>query len=115
MGTNNPLRIGKMIQKWNVSYLSAGPVMAMIIEGMHAISTVRKIVGNTLPILAEPGTIRGDFSVDTNTAANLEKRTIRNIVHASGDESEASHEIEHWFAPEEICDYKRSDEDVMYS
>ncbi|MBU2595629.1 nucleoside-diphosphate kinase, partial [Patescibacteria group bacterium] len=115
MATDDPYKIGKMIQKWNVSYLASGPIVAMIIEGMHAISTVRKLVGNTLPILADPGTIRGDFSVDTNTAANLENRTIRNIVHASGDESEASHEIEHWFSPEEICDYKRSDEEVMFA
>ena len=115
MGTDDPYKIGKMIQGWNVTYLSSGPVIAMIIEGMHAISTVRKLVGNTLPILADPGTIRGDFSVDTNTAANLEKRTIRNIVHASGDESESTHEIEHWFSPEEIHDYKRSDEDVMFA
>lgn len=115
MGADDPLKIGKMIQEWNVSYLASGPVVAMIIEGMHAISTVRKLVGNSLPILADPGTIRGDFSVDTNTAANLEGRTIRNIVHASGDESESAHEIEHWFSPEEICDYKRSDEDVMFA
>ena len=82
---------------------------------MHAISTVRKIVGFTLPIGAEPGTIRGDYSVDSNTASNLDKRSVKNIVHASGDESEASHEIEHWFSPEEICDYKRSDEDIMFA
>jgi len=114
METDDPYKIGKMFQKWNVGYLSGGPVVAMIVQGMHAISTVRKLVGNTLPILAEPGTIRGDFSVDTNTASNVDKRSLRNIVHASGDEKEATHEIEHWFAPEEICDYKRTDEDVMF-
>ena len=114
MGTTDPLKIGKMVQQWNVSYLSDGPIVAMILEGMHAIPTVRKLVGHTLPILADPGTVRGDLSVDTNTAANMDKRAIRNIVHASGDESEAEHEIEHWFTPEEIVEYKRSDQDVMF-
>lgn len=114
MGTGDALEIGKLVQEWNVSYLSGGPVVAMAIEGMHAISTVRKIVGHTLPILADPGTIRGDFSVDTNTAANIDKRAIRNIVHASGDESEAEHEIDHWFSPEEIVEYDRPDHQVMF-
>lgn len=115
MGTDDALKIGKLVQKWNVNYLSMAPVVAMILKGMHAISTVRKLVGHTLPILAQPGTIRGDFSVDTNTAANLDQRAIRNIVHASGDAKEAEHEIEHWFSPEEITDYKRADEDIMFS
>jgi len=114
MGTTDALKIGKMVQQWNVSYLAGGPVVAMVLEGMHAIPTVRKLVGHTLPILADPGTIRGDLSVDTNTAANIDKRAIRNIVHASGNESEAEHEIEHWFTPEEIVEYKRSDQDVMF-
>lgn len=115
MGTDDPLKIGKMVQKWNVNYLSMAPAVAMVLKGMHAISTVRKLVGHTLPILAQPGTIRGDFSVDTNTAANMDQRAIRNIVHASGDPKEAEHEIDHWFAPEEIHDYKRADEDAMFS
>lgn len=115
MGTADPMSIGKMVQGWNVDYLASGPVVAMVVEGMHAISTVRKLVGHTMPIKAEPGTIRGDFSVDSSTAANLEKRTVRNLIHASGDAAEAAHEIEHWFSPEDIHDYKRSDEDVMFA
>jgi len=115
MGTEDDLEIGKLVQKWNINYLAMAPVVAMILKGMHAISTVRKLVGHTLPILAQPGTIRGDFSVDTNTAANLDRRAIHNIVHASGDPKEAEHEIKHWFSPEEIADYKRADEDAMFS
>jgi len=115
MGTDDPMEIGKKVQKWNVSYLSKAPVVAMILKGMHAISTVRKLVGHTLPILAQPGTIRGDYSIDTNTAANLDGRAIHNIVHASGDPSESAHEIEHWFPPEEILDYKRAEDDAMFS
>lgn len=115
MGTADPIAIGKLVQEWNIEYLASGPIVAIVVEGMHAIPTARKLVGHTFPIKAELGTIRGDFSVDSNTAANLESRTVRNIVHASGDPEEAAHEIEHWFSPEEIHDYKRSDEDIMFS
>ncbi len=115
MGSSDAYEIGKKVQEWNVNYLAMGPVVAIVLEGMHAITTVRKIVGNTLPILAETGTIRGDYSIDTNTAANVDKRAIRNIVHASGDPSEAEHEIKHWFKADEIMSYKRSDEDIMFS
>src|SRR3989344_2355803 len=72
---------------------------------MHGIPMVRKIVGATLPSKAEMGTIRGDYSVDSPTLANADKRAIHNLVHASGDEQEAAHEIEHWFKPEEIHVY----------
>ena len=64
---------------------------------------------------AEPsGTIRGDFSVDDSTAANRDKRAIHNLVHASETPEEATHEINFWFAPEEIHDYKRAEEDIMF-
>jgi len=114
MGTTDAMEIGKKVREWNVDYLSMGPVVAMVWQGMHAITTVRKIVGSTLPILAEPGTIRGDFSIDTNTAANADKRAIRNVVHASGDPSEAEHEIKHWFKEDELYSYRRSDEEIMF-
>lgn len=114
IGTDDSLKIGQMIGDWNVKYLTSGPVVPMIVEGIHAISAVRKIVGHTLPSKAEMGTIRGDFSIDSPTAANADRRTIYNMVHASGDPGEATHEISHWFTEKEIQDYKRADEDVMF-
>ncbi len=113
-GTDDHCKVGKQVKEWLGDYLTKGPVVGMIIQGMHAITTVRKLVGHTYPIEALPGTIRGDFSVDTPTAANVEKRVVKNIVHASGNRQEAEHEIVHWFLPEEVHDYKRSDEDVMF-
>ena len=89
-------------------------MVAIAIEGMHAISVVRKLVGSTYPVEAAPGTIRGDFSIDTPASANVSKRVVKNVVHASGDHKEAEHEINHWFSPEEIHSYKRSDEEVMF-
>jgi nucleoside-diphosphate kinase len=89
-------------------------MVAMIVSGIHAIDMVRKLVGKTIPAFAEMGTIRGDYSIDSPVLANDGKRAIRNVVHASGDPDEAKHEIAHWFAPEEIHDYKRAEEDIMF-
>ena len=114
LGTANPLEIGKMIYEWNMDLFTSGPVVAMLISGIHAIDMVRKIVGKTIPAFADMGTIRGDYSVDSPALANEAKRAIRNIVHASGDPTEAAHEVDHWFTSEEIHDYVRSEEDVMF-
>ncbi len=114
LGTNDPLKIGNMIYDWNVELFMSGPVVAILISGVHAIDMVRKIVGKTVPALADMGTIRGDYSVDSPALASEGKRAIRNVVHASGDPVEADHEISHWFTSEEIHDYERSEEDVMF-
>lgn len=114
LGTADPLKIGEMIYDWNVDLFTSGPVVAILISGIHAIDMVRKIVGKTIPAFAEMGTIRGDYSVDSPTLANEGKRAIRNIVHASGDPLEATHEATHWFTEKEIHDYIRSEEDVMF-
>lgn len=113
-GTEDHVEMGKKVKEWLGDYLTSGPVVTMVIQGMHAITTVRKIVGHTYPVEALVGTIRGDFSVDTPAVANTEKRVVKNIIHASGNPEEAAHEIEHWFSPEEIHAYKRSDEDIMF-
>jgi len=114
IGVDDPLIIGKKIYDWNVSYLTSGPMIAMLVEGIHAIDMVRKIIGNTLPSKADMGTVRGDYSVDSPTLANKNKRAIRNIVHASGDPDEALHEIKYWFSENDIHSYERSDDDIMF-
>lgn len=113
-GTDDSLEIGKMVRGWLLGYMTSGPMIKMAVKGIHAVSMVRKIAGSTMPSQAEMGTIRGDFSVDDATAANRDKRGIHNIVHASETPEEAEHEINFWFAPEEINDYKRAEEDIMF-
>jgi nucleoside-diphosphate kinase len=113
-GTSDPKEIGRMVKKSLVEYLTSGPVVAMVVEGIHAIDMVRKLAGNTLPVFAEMGTVRGDFSVDSPSVANIEHRAIHNIMHASETQEEASNEINLWFAPKEIHDYKRAEEDIMF-
>ena len=104
-GTADPKEIGLEILGWLVDYLTSGPVLALVLEGPHAIEIVRKISGFTLPSKAAPGTIRGDYSFDSSSFANLAKRPIRNLIHASGDEAEAKLEVSLWFNDQELFEY----------
>ena len=114
LGTNDPAEMGKGTREALIRFMTMGPVVPMVVEGIHAISIVRKLVGNTLPVFAEPGTIRGDYSIDAPTAANLESRGIFNIVHASETVAEAAHEVQHWFKDNEVFDYDRADHVIMF-
>jgi nucleoside-diphosphate kinase len=113
-GTDNAEEIGKFIKKWLIEYLNEGPVIAFVLEGYSAIKVARKITGLTLPNEAAPGTIRGDLTHDNPELANFYDRPMRNLVHASGKPSEAEFEIKLWFTPEELLEYKRVDEEVMF-
>ncbi len=115
IGTMDVSQIGKMVAEWNVEFLSSGPVVAILLEGVHAVDNARMIVGKTLPVFAEPGTVRGDYSVDSPDLANKQKRAIHNLVHASGDSKEAKYEEQLWFRKNEIYKYKRADEDTMFA
>lgn len=114
MGSDHPSKIGEIINEWNVDFLSSGPVVAMVFQGLHAVEMGRKIVGATIPANAEMGTIRGDYSSDSPLMANAAKRTIRNLVHASGDVKEAQREIKHWFPAKELHEYSRIDESLLF-
>lgn len=97
LGTDDPLKIGKLIKTRLVTYLSSGPVVAMILQGNDAVRNVRRLVGATLPDTADPGSIRGAFSIDSAQNANAEGRPVLNLVHASGEHDEALAEIALWF------------------
>jgi nucleoside-diphosphate kinase len=101
-GTDDPHAIGLHVQQWLADFLSSGPVIALVLKGDGAIQKVRDIAGHTIPANADPGTIRGDFSDDSPVKANVEKRAIHNLVHASSDKTEAEYEINLWFKPEEL-------------
>ena len=109
LGTADNLEIGKMVRGWLIDYMTSAPLVKMVIQGIHAVTVVRKIVGPTIPANAEMGTIRGDFSIDSPVLANKEKRAVMNLIHASETPQEAEHEIEHWFGQDskDICAYKR--------
>lgn len=114
LGTSNPEEIGPMVRGWLLDFMTSGPVVKMVVEGVHAIDMVRKIAGNTMPSSAEMGTIRGDYSVDSAASANRDKRAVHNLVHASETPDEAAHEIELWFSDDEIHDYRRMEEELTF-
>ena len=104
--------IGKMVSRrgeetFNITLdlMLQGPVIAMVFEGVEAVSLVRKLVGTTEPKSAAPGTIRGDFSHMSFGFADSAKKGIPNLIHASGDPEEAEQEISHWFSDAELYDY----------
>ena len=115
LGTDDKKKLGKNVTESLVEYMTSGPVVAMVIEGIQAIGMVRKLCGHTLPFKADVGTIRGDYSVDSPAVANAEQRSIHNIIHASENAGEAQNEIELWFPGEKISSYKLTGEMVMYS
>ena len=107
-GTSDLVRVGKTVRGWLIDFMSSAPMIKIIVQGVHAVDMVRKIVGPTMPYLAEMGTISGDFSNDSPLNANVERRSVYNLVHASETPEEAKHEIQHWFgknAP--LYKYKR--------
>ncbi|MDO8492394.1 MAG: nucleoside-diphosphate kinase [bacterium] len=107
LGTENASKIGIMVRKWLIDYMVSAPLVRMVVQGIHAVDMVRKIAGPTMPYLADMGTIRGDFSADSPVLANVEKRAVANLVHASETPSEAEHEIKYWFGKSPIFKYKR--------
>ncbi|MFA6047928.1 MAG: nucleoside-diphosphate kinase [Parcubacteria group bacterium] len=105
---------GVAIMKSNAKYLSSGPVVAMIWQGNQAIGLVRKITGGTEPLSSDVGTIRGDYAIDTYQMADLDQRSIRNLIHASGSIEEAEKEIPIWFSEKEILNYNHIQEKILY-
>jgi nucleoside-diphosphate kinase len=105
---------GEAVLKANAKYLSSGPVVAMIWQGAGAVELVRKITGATAPLLADVGTIRGDFTLDSFALADTDGRSVRNLIHASGTVEEAEQEIDIWFTKEEINIYTHLHERILY-
>ncbi len=113
--------ISKLISRWGeeiyyitLSHMTEGPVIAFILEGVEAVSHVRKMVGTTDPKDSAPGTIRGDFTHVTRAYTNPRGATLPNILHASGDSTEAKQEIALWFTPDEIHSYATAQESTIH-
>src|SRR3989338_10880249 len=77
IGTDDSVKIGRLVHGWIVDFMSSGPIVKMVIQGLHAVEMIRKLVGNTMP-------------------------------------SQAETEIKLWFTQEEIHEYKRAEEDIMF-
>lgn len=99
-------RKGDDIFNSQLASMQDGPVITMVLEGVEAIETVRKMVGETEPKAALPGTIRGDYAHVTYGQAASVGRGVANIIHASASKDEAEREIAHWFSESELYDYE---------
>jgi nucleoside-diphosphate kinase len=113
--SETPLEVGKRIRQWNIDALSGHPVIAICFEGYHAVEVGRKIVGHTEPRQALPGTIRGDFSVESYDLADYNQRPLINLVHAAGKVHEAEREIKVWFDEKDLCSYDKKDFKMFHS
>jgi nucleoside-diphosphate kinase len=80
-----------------VDFIISAPLVAAVLEGPNAIAVVRAMNGATRPHEATPGTVRGDFALET----------AQNLVHASDSAETAESEIGLWFAPGELLTYSR--------
>lgn len=109
-----PIEIAEDIQKRLIRYIGSGPVLAVVLEGGHAIEHVRKIRGATNPLSADVGTITADLTIDSYFLSDPDERAIRNLVHASGSKEEAEREINLWFNKDEIFDYELAIEKILY-
>ncbi|MBI2545880.1 nucleoside-diphosphate kinase [Candidatus Woesearchaeota archaeon] len=97
---------GKAFYKSLVGFLTEGPVVAMVLEGLHAVDVVRKLTGATEPRTAAPGTIRGDYAHHSYEYTDKKGIPIKNLIHASGDRKDAEKEIKLWFTLKEMHSYK---------
>jgi nucleoside-diphosphate kinase len=87
-----------------VKYMSSGPVVPMVWEGLNVVKTGRQILGETDPAKSLPGTIRGDFCIEVG----------RNIIHGSDGVESAKKEINLWFKPEELIKWKPCEDPWLY-
>merc|ERR1712178_330021 len=87
-----------------IEYMTSGPVVCMVWQGMDAVVTGRKMLGATKPVDSEPGTIRGDMCIDVG----------RNICHGSDAVESAEKEIALWFKPEELCTWEDHSKPWVY-
>ena len=87
-----------------ISYITSGPVFAMVWEGENAVQVCRNIMGKTNPQESAPGAIRGDYCMVTGV----------NIIHGSDSPESAAREIGIFFRPEDLVDYKRDSDKWIY-
>lgn len=112
------IEYGKDIIRAVVSFMSAGPIVSIVLEGNNAAAVVKRLVGGTEPATADTGTIRGDFALDSYYLCDVDdSRGMRNIIHCTDPadgEGAMAREIGIWFTPEELNDYRLVTEAMLY-
>lgn len=110
----DPLEYGKDIIRALIKYMTAGPVVMMVIEGNQAVAVVKKLVGETEPATSDVGTIRGDLTIDSYAICAVDDRAVRNLIHCSDEVENANKEIAMWFPNEEVYNYRHVMEEILY-
>jgi len=95
---------GKGFYESLISFITSGPVLAMVFEGDNAVSVCRNLMGKTNPQESAPGTVRGDFGMVTGM----------NIIHGSDSPKSAEREISIFFRPDELVSYERTADEWTY-
>ena len=108
------LEYGKDIIGALVRFMTAGPVLQLVLEGNQAVAVVKKLVGETEPSTSDVGTIRGDYTLDSYAIASVDDRAVRNLIHCSDVVPEAQREIGLWFTEKEQLDYRLVSEAILY-
>jgi nucleoside-diphosphate kinase len=107
-------RLGPDVYNLTANFMQQGPVVALVLEGVDAVSKVRAIVGATYPDQAAPGTIRGDYAHQSKAFALANDRPVANLVHASGNRDEAKYEVGLWFNNGELFEHQTLAEKFAY-
>ena len=109
-----PIELAKRTRTRLIEHLTNRPIILMIWSGPHAVALGRKTAGATNPLIADIGSIRGDYSLESYELADDLDRVVHTLIHASGSVSEAQEEIKIWFRENEILDYDLVTETVFY-
>lgn len=99
-------RRGEKVRELMISMITSGPIVAIAIEGIEAVEVIRKMVGDTEPKKAAPGTIRGDYAHVSYGYADKNEIAVFNLIHASSSAEEGGQEISVWFNDFELQDYR---------
>jgi nucleoside-diphosphate kinase len=105
---------GKAIIDVLVKYMTASPVLMLVLEGNEAVAVVKKLVGSTEPSTSDIGTIRGDYTLDSYAIAAIDDRAVRNLMHCSDAVDEAKREIALWFHEKDLVNYRLISEAILY-
>ncbi len=107
-------RRGEHVRMALIEYITQGPVVAVVLEGVSVTEVVRKIAGDTESKSALPGTIRGDFTHQSYAYSDTKKQSLKNVIHSSGNAKEAEYEIKLWFRDDELHSFRTSYEEHTF-
>lgn len=110
-----PIELAKLTRQRLIDHFTNRPLILMIWEGPHAVDLGRKTAGATNPLVADIGSIRGDYSLESYELADDIDRPVHTLIHASGSTQDAEKEIKIWFRENEILDYELVTETVFYT